>query len=125
MGLRLFSSCSNEADRKQGRCEHDKKPKVLIVGNPNPANFKILQSEKVGRFVIIMVRYPECLNYEGKKILVFKDVRLKEIEGLGFLDPHFCNSGHHPSPIARFVPTSQGFKYAMLFCQQASGLGRR
>lgn len=109
MGLKLFSSCS-DSNHGVGRS-------VQIVGNPNPINFKILKYEKVGKFIVVLIRYPECFNYEGLKILVFENVSTHTIKNLTSIDPHFCNSDTHPSPIARFVPNSKGWRYAISFCK--------
>jgi hypothetical protein len=96
-----------------------KKPPVTDAGNPDPQNFNIMQSEKVGRFVILLVQYPDCKNYEGDKVLVFEGVALETLKRLSSLDPHFCNSRAHLSPVARFVPTIQGWLYATKFCKSA------
>jgi hypothetical protein len=55
-----------------------------------------------------MIRYPDCTNYEGRKIVLFENVTEEQIKKLKFIDPHFCN-GDHIAPIARYVPTSQGW----------------
>lgn len=87
-------------------------------GNPNPENFHIKQHEEVGRFAVLLVHYPDCRNYEGDKILVFEDVSLATLQSLTSLDPHFCNSKLHPSPIARFEPSVTGWVYAITFCKK-------
>jgi hypothetical protein len=96
-------------------------PKVqqlnTVEGNPNPKNFRILQSERIGRFVILLVNYPDCNNFEGDKILVFEGVSVDELQSLTSLDPHFCDSKVHPSPLARFVPTLNGWVHATKFCK--------
>lgn len=103
-----WSICSSDA--------HNKCPPP-VIGNPNPAHFKISRCEAVGTFVVVLVEYPDCVNYEGMKILVFEGVTVKKIKSLKSMDPHFCNSHEHISPIARFVPTSKGWDYALKFCR--------
>ena len=118
--IKLFSSCSDDLCREQvggkvsdySRTEQEMK----IVGNPNPRNFQIVQCESIGHFVVALVRYPECLNFEGQKILVFEDISAETIKNLNSIDPHFCDSDH-PSPVARFVPTQKGWSYAIQFCK--------
>lgn len=90
-------------------------------GNPNPTRFTIWQIQGIGRFTIVRVHYPDCRNFEGEKILVFEGVSVKAVKSLRTLDPHFCD-GAHVSPIARFVPTKQGWKYAVAFCQMMADI---
>lgn len=126
MGLGLFrgSFCSNESDFQQIKPQRRAKEPTLILqelvlGNPNPNNFEITRLEKVLRFVVVMIKYPDCKNYEGNKILVFEGVPTKTILNQKSIDPHFCNSKTHPSPVARFEPTEKGWGYAVNFCQTA------
>ena len=103
MGLGLMrSSCSASCS-----------PQVIIRDkNPRPTNFKILEGGMNKDFTIIKVKYPDCDNYEGEKILVYKGHVLKEVMALKELDPHFCDKGHL-SPIARFEPTEEGLELAL------------
>jgi hypothetical protein len=88
----------------------------VTITNPNPANFSILKFEMVGEFLILFVRYPDCTNFEGRKILVFEDISADDLFDQKRLDPHFCEECF--SPIARFVPTQHGWDLAMKFCQK-------
>lgn len=102
MGLRLFgSSCS---------CD------IPIDRNPDPRNFVVLRAIQCGKFVVSLIEYPNATNYEGKKILVFQDCDVEEIWSASFIDPHFCDHGHL-SPMARFVPTDEGWDMAIRFCR--------
>src|SRR5262245_35821448 len=87
-----------------------------IPGNPDPKNFSILRTRIIGTFLIAKISYPDCKNYEGKKILVFSDTRRSELLKAKSLDPHFCE-GEHLSPIARFEPTKKGWEMAVLMCK--------
>ena len=117
--LKLFSSCSFDHQTEPKQPRRVKEKAGTITGNPNPSNFKILRHKEIGRFSVVMVKYPDCTNHEGKKVLVFENVSVEAIMNLNAIDPHFCDSSNHPSPIARFVPTSIGWNYAILFCQTA------
>lgn len=86
-------------------------PKIKTPANPNPKNFQILEGGMNADFTIIKVKYPDCANYEGVKILVYKGHVLKELMQKSELDPHFCEN--HLSPIARFAPTYEGLKLAL------------
>lgn len=130
MGLKLFSSCD---------CEQDKNISVSIPGlpantksiqelndevrklrkklqtqlpNPNPRNFSIRRVEMIGKYLIAKIHYPDCTNFEGMKILVYENLSIEQLSSLTFIDPHFCD-GDHPSPIARFTPTEDGWYHAV------------
>lgn len=85
--------------------------------NPDPKNYKILKWIPVGDMLIIMVEYPDSTNYEGKKVLVFKDIDYIELTKQKFIDPHFSDKTDGVYPIARFEPTKRGFKWAEKFCR--------
>lgn len=78
--------------------------------NPDPKNFKILAIEQKNGYILLEVKYPDCNNYEGKKILLYKHVTLAELILQGSLDPHFAQFENYHSPIARFEPTHQGWR---------------
>lgn len=80
-------------------------------GNPDPTNFKIVAIEQLGRWIIATIEYPDCSNYEGRKILVFSDVDEEQLRRQDTLDPHFCDE-QHLSPVARFEPTERGLSLA-------------
>jgi hypothetical protein len=82
--------------------------------NPDPTNFRILQAEQQGEFLLLKVHYPDCTNYEGNKVLLFKGVTLLDVVNQKVIDPHFNESGkgrHYP--VARFAPTEQGWEMAL------------
>jgi hypothetical protein len=107
MGFKYFkSSCS-------GNCTTNCAPNIIIKDkNPDPSNFEILQGGMNKNFTIVRVRYPDCDNFEGEKILVYKGPVLKEIMKQKKLDPHFCDKCPL-SPIARFAPTEEGLSLAL------------
>lgn len=89
--------------------------------DPDPLNYKILSSFESGDYLILEIKYLNCTNYEGKKILVYKGVTLLELFNQKYLDPHFSNSEIYKHPIARFVPTDEGLAMAKVFVQYLSG----
>lgn len=99
-----------------GSCADSYGDKYLPTKNPNPKNYVILDSEAIGPFLILHIRYPDCTNYEGKKILVFQNTSLISLKKQGSIDPHFCNNPNYKSPIARFEPTNKGMDMAKIFC---------
>lgn len=90
--------------------------------NPDPENYEILRTEIVGRFLVMKIKYPDCVNYEGTKILVFRDVKMEALLEQGAIDPHFCENEKFISPIARFIPDINGWIMAVRFCEAMEGL---
>ena len=87
-------------------------------GNPNPLRFTVERSEKVGLFYVSVVRYPDCYNYEGKKILLFRNTTMLELLSQGSIDPHFSNNNKFRSPYARFEPSETGWEDAKMFAKE-------
>ena len=82
----------------------------LTFPNPNPARFKILLAEQIGSAVVAEIYYPDCNNYEGRKIVVFSNTTKSALMQRKTLDPHFTE---HGGPIARLEPTVRGWKIAL------------
>jgi hypothetical protein len=76
---------------------------------PNPEVFTIIQERYFNGYLILKVEYPHCTNFEGLKIMIYKNGFKTSEELLKFnngeLDPHF--SRDIGSPIARFRPTAE------------------
>jgi len=115
MGFSLFSSSTY--DEIEAALPKKKEQKKSTFGNPNPKNYIILYSEQIGEFSLFVVKYPDCYNYEGKKILIYRG-RIEDIIAQGSLDPHFSDNEKLHSPIARFIPTDEGYSAARFFCIQ-------
>ncbi len=77
--------------------------------NPDPANYKIEKAREIGKYLLIEIKYPDCVNYEGSKILLYRDVTLIDLVNQKYIDPHFFENTKYASPIARFVPTQEGW----------------
>lgn len=87
--------------------------------NPNPYNYKILKYEFINNYLLLLINYPDCKNFKGNKILVFKNITLRQLihkEVIPQIDPHFPDNNKY-SPIARFIPTEEGYKIAKQFCK--------
>jgi hypothetical protein len=109
--IRMFSSCSShDVIVKEKIVE----VKVPTLPNPDPTNFRMIRVERIGDFVLALVNYPDCINYEGNKILVFHSPETINFTKLRKLDPHFCDVCK-VSPIARFEPTERGWSWARKF----------
>ncbi|RJQ25013.1 hypothetical protein C4577_06420 [Candidatus Parcubacteria bacterium] len=114
-GIRPVSSTSFKEEPKS------KKKKEPKLPNPDPNNYKIVKAEEVNGYLILMINYPDCTNYEGNKILLFKGVTLLDIVNQKYIDPHFFEDSKIHSPIARFVPTGEGWKWAKSFAVKSIG----
>ena len=84
--------------------------------DPDPMNFKVMRTKRYGEYTMAHIRYPNCTNYEGNKVMVFYNIPIFTLKALTKLDPHFCE-GDCTSPIARFEPTGRGWAMARLFCK--------
>lgn len=112
MGINIFlSSDSREFNYKPPGVFYKEKPETYRINStPDPEKFEILDKKIINGYPILTVKYPDVLNYEGKKILMYKkDFDLKLIEKR--IDPHFFTEGD--SPIARFEPTDYGLNLAI------------
>lgn len=88
----------------------------ISLPNPNPRNYSIQKVKTVKGCLIIKIKYHDCTNYEGVKILVYKGCTIEQLEEQQYIDPHFCENPKYHSPIARFEPTEHGWMYAETFC---------
>jgi len=112
MGIRLFGKSQSRYDTHCRVINNTVVVEKVIPGNPNPLNYDILRSKQVGKNVVMEVLYPDCKNYEGRKILVFANTTIRKITDQGILDPHFSENKKYISPFARFEPTNVGWKMA-------------
>lgn len=87
--------------------------------NPDPSNFRILRHQAFGNTLLVEVLYPDCTNFEGRKILVYRNATITELEAQGSVDPHFSVSTNYLSPFARFEPSREGWLNAIAFCLKA------
>jgi hypothetical protein len=104
------SSCSCGGNLKKG----------VRYSNPNPKNFKFKKIEEMELYTIVWINYPDCINYEGDKIMVFENTSIEDLANAKTIDPHFCD-GDHISPIARFEPTKRGWEMAVSFIKGFRG----
>lgn len=115
-GIRPQSSvCADEPARKP---QPSRKKQPPPPGNPDPGNYQLLRAEERHGYLLVMIKYPDCTNYEGHKILLFAEMTLLQLVNQKLIDPHFFPSGSQvASPVARFVPTEQGWDMALRFIE--------
>ena len=90
-------------------------PPPVVLPNPNPSKYRIIREKIVKEFLIIEILYEGCTNYEGRKILVYKDITYQQLIEQKLIDPHFSEGNEYISPIARFEPTERGWEWAINF----------
>lgn len=86
--------------------------------NPDPRRWRLVERRLVERngrkATLLLVDYPDCSNFEGRKIMVYEG----DFTPGPVLDPHFCEWPFHgQSPIARFPPTVRGGAIALRFAE--------
>jgi len=99
----------------------DEKPKIKTIfkkkqffPNPNPENYRIIKYIEIKGHLVVMINYIDCINYEGNKILLFKDCEYDELNKQKSIDPHFAENKGYLSPFACFEPTQFGWDAACL-----------
>jgi hypothetical protein len=79
----------------------------VVASDPDPQRFDIVSEHWYGQYVVVMLHYPDCTNYYGRKLLVYDNIaKWNGIKISGHIDPHFLDDRY--SPIARFEPTPRG-----------------
>jgi len=86
--------------------------------NPDPLNWILNKSEEIGSFLIIDITYPDCVNYEGRKLMLYKWATVGDLVRQEKIDPHFSSNKKLHSPIARFEPTEYGWKMARILAKE-------
>lgn len=89
--------------------------------NPDPTKWHAIAVSQVGNFCVLKVRYPNCTNREGLKIMVF-EATWKRIKAQQKIDPHFGDGAELIYPIARFEPTEQGWIDALRYAAMKNEL---
>lgn len=87
---------------------------------PNPKVFNFVDATQVGEYLVAKILYPNCTNYEGIKILLYK-TQLLDLVKQANIDPHFSNKKGYISPIARFEPTNDGWTMGLMLARQLAG----
>jgi hypothetical protein len=115
MGINIFRGSTDSYSREA--CSASIEPVSVPSGNPDPNNYEIMLIEKIGKSLIMKIKYLDCKNYEGVKILVYHNVSIKKLMNQKLIDPHFSDNKKYISPMARFVPTDEGLNFARQFCK--------
>lgn len=85
--------------------------------NPNPDVFDVQRVTKIGIYFLSVVVYPNCTNFEGRKILLTR----RDPRNMDRLDPHFSKDiAINAGLIARFEPTEFGWNCGECLAKQLS-----
>jgi hypothetical protein len=104
--------CACHITRRGGRpCGVYPEETKAFAPNPDPINFEIVAMEQVGAHLVAKIKYPDCTNYEGMKICLFLNMKMKRLSNMKEVDPHF--SRKVGSPFARFRPDTEGWTAAL------------
>lgn len=104
----------------------DEAEKFFESGLPRPDKYEILDFVAVGDWIALKIRYADCTNFDGLKILVFRTT-VKDLVKAKHIDPHFADyptlENHLKTLVARFRPDDTGWVDALAFmkiCEQAN-----
>lgn len=106
MGIKLFSSSSNDCNCRT-RTVVEQVP--VFRPSPEPDNYEIVKHEHIRGHLVVMVHYKDVTNYEGNKVMVYRNCTIDKLKAQGRIDPHFSSNKKMYSPIARFEPTDEGW----------------
>lgn len=110
--IRHFSSSSFDPPR----CGDTKKE---VYYSPSPAleNYTIVNHQQFGQNLVVKIKYKDVPNYEGNKIMVYRNCDIEALKEQKLIDPHFSENEEKHSPFARFEPTLHGWKIACIVAQ--------
>ena len=91
-------------------------------GNPDPGHFEITGTISIGDYTIAMITYPDAINYEGRKVLLFRGVTVMQLKRMKEIDPHFTPVS---GLVARFQPTDFGVELAIALVKTLTLEARR
>lgn len=112
--IKMFSSSSYDCNKQQN--VNDLLTTLATLPNPNPNNYSVIKWTEIGDYLLIKIKYLDCTNYEGNKIMVYK-CKYETLMNQNSIDPHFSNNYLKLSPIARFEPTIDGWKNGLMFIE--------
>lgn len=84
MGLRIgFNSCAT--NYRSASAASDDSPRHAPAPNPQPSRWFLLEKAEFKNGHVLRVKYLDCTNFEGVKVMVYKGKYTHRKE----LDPHF------------------------------------
>lgn len=119
----LLDGTAPEFAKARKLLDKDNLRRGLPPETPDSRNYSIEDIEQVGPHIVVKVLYPNCAkcSYEGRKVMVFLDVRALDVAKWKTIDPHFRDpqkklaAGEAPPPAARFPASAEGWADAMAY----------
>lgn len=110
MGIKLFSSCCSESGISYPNSNLNNG-----AGNPDASRWEFIRAATTNNYVLVELCYLDCNNFDGKKILLFESNDFQSLmkSNNKIIDPHFSDSGNLQYPVARFIPTKEGWEMAI------------
>ena len=124
MGIFKYGS-SSSYDKKSGSTVIERVVEKLVekkLPNPDPYNWILNMSLEGDGYLLVDITYPDCKNYEGRKIMLYENVTVEQLEKQKTIDPHFSSNKRFYSPIARFEPTKRGWDMGKKFIDMLVGV---
>ena len=106
MGIKIFGSSSSFGLSDLSLYETNIKPEDI---NPDPVNFVIDNVISTKDYLLAIVTYPNCTNFDGQKYILFKGLSELELFEMDTLDPHFFPEN---KIVARLKPNEEGLELA-------------
>ena len=117
MGLPLFGGKSSSSfDTPYPVYPAESRVAEPRLPNSDPARYDVLDHLQIGPYLIVKLRYLDCTNYEGTKVMVYVDCTMPQLLKQRRVDPHFAETKQYRSPVARFEPTKRGWNMAVTLC---------
>ena len=79
--------------------------------------FTVLERKEIPPFLVARLKFSECHNFNGEKIIVWEGAEIDPIRGRVIIDPQFREGANI---VAMFEPTQRGWAYALKFCEGCS-----
>lgn len=125
MGLSMFSSGSSKKESRgiihfsKGSSKETFPDKVDGKFTVIIDRFTIKKVERSGDNCLALINYPNCSEFKGDKLILFKDMSREKLAKMKSIDPHFLGSNNI---VARFRPTEEGWSLGRVCLQQLSQL---
>lgn len=108
-------------DAAWARKKAEEREADLLARTPNPDVFEVTELEQVGAHLVVKVQYTSCTkcSFDAQKVMVFFDVKVKDVVFWKRIDPHFREPPTKddpkvaPPPRARFPADDAGWQDAL------------
>jgi len=106
--IKWVSSSSNDCDYNT-KIISVKGP-VRFTPSPEIENYTIVKWFYYNEHLMVWVNYKDVDNYEGNKIMIYKNCTIEQLTSQKLIDPHFSSNKEMYSPFVRLEPTNEGWE---------------